>query len=90
MRYEVMLLNEVMLLKSEEGYAAHCPALPAGWSQGCTREEAVDNTRIAINEYLVYLSEKTAIRKKELLEASQSEGHFIELDEVEIDLTVAA
>ena len=80
---------EVMLVKSEEGYAAHCPALPACWSQGCAREEAVDNIRIAIAEYLDYLSEKAAARKRELLEAGESEGCFIEWDEVEIDLAVA-
>ena len=80
---------EVMLIKSDEGYAAHCPALPACWSQGSTREEAVDNIQIAIVEYLDYLADKTADRKKELLQAGQSEGHLIEWDEVEIDLTVA-
>ena len=47
---------EVMLIKSEEGYAAHCPALPACWSQGSTRGEAVDNIRAAIAEYLDYLA----------------------------------
>lgn len=80
---------EVMLIKSEEGYAAHCPALPACWSQGCNRDEALDNIRTAIVEYLDYLSEKAADRKKELIEDSQSEGHHIEWDEVRIDLTVA-
>lgn len=80
---------EVMLIRSEEGYAAHCPALPACWSQGCTRDEALDNIRTAIVEYLDYLSEKAADRKRELIEDSQSEGHDIEWDEVRIDLTVA-
>lgn len=80
---------EVMLIRSEEGYAAHCPALPACWSQGCTRDEALDNIRTSIVEYLDYLSEKAADRKKELIEDSQSEGHDIEWDEVRIALTVA-
>lgn len=80
---------EVMLVKSEEGYAAHCPALPACWSQGCTREEALENIRLAIAEYLDYLSEKAAIRKRELLESGESEGHLIEWDEVEIEMGVA-
>ena len=61
---------EVMLIRSEEGYAAHCPALPACWSQGCTRDEALDNIRTAIVEYLDYLSEKAADRKRELIEDS--------------------
>ena len=80
---------EVMLIESEEGYAAHCPALPACWSQGGTRDEALDNIRTAIFEYLEYLSEKAEDRKKELIDDSQSEGLYIEWDEVEIDLTVA-
>ena len=80
---------EVILIKSEEGYAAHCPALPACWSQGSTRDEAVDNIRAAIAEYLDYLAEKAADRKKELIEAGDSEGCHVEWHEVEIDLTVA-
>lgn len=81
---------EVMLIKSDEGYAAHCPSLPACWSQGNTREEAVRNIRDAITEYLDYLSEKAATRKRKLEEEGESEGHRIEWDAVEIDLTVAA
>lgn len=79
---------EVMLIKSEEGYAAHCPALPACWSQGYTRDEAIDNIRSAVAEYLAYLAEKAADRKLELVEASQSEDCVIEWHDVEIDLTV--
>jgi predicted RNase H-like HicB family nuclease len=45
----------VVLKKSEEGYAAGCPALPGCWSQGATEEEALDNIRIAIQEYLEVL-----------------------------------
>ena len=81
---------EVMLIESEEGYAAHCPALPACWSQGSTRAEAVENIRIAIVEYLEYLSDKAADRKREILDASLSEGLAVELDEVEINTSVAA
>ena len=42
----------VILKSSEEGYAVGCPALPGCWSQGSTEEEAIANTKIAINEYL--------------------------------------
>ena len=45
----------VVLKKSEEGYAVGCPALPGCWSQGATEEEALENIRIAIQEYLEVL-----------------------------------
>lgn len=48
----------VILKKSEEGYAVGCPALPGCWSQGATEEEALQNIRIAIREYLEVLQEK--------------------------------
>jgi predicted RNase H-like HicB family nuclease len=42
----------VVLIKSEEGYAVGCPALPGCWSQGATEEEALQNIREAIRDYL--------------------------------------
>jgi predicted RNase H-like HicB family nuclease len=42
----------VGLRKSEEGYAVWCPGLPGCWSQGRTEEEALENIRSAIQEYL--------------------------------------
>ncbi len=48
----------VILKKSEEGYAVACPALPGCWSQGATEDEALQNIRIAIREYLEVLQEK--------------------------------
>lgn len=47
----------VVLRKSEEGYAVGCPALPGCWSQGSTEQEALENIRIAIQEYLEVLRE---------------------------------
>ncbi len=49
--------SSVILKKSEEGYAVGCPALPGCWSQGATEEEALENIRIAIREYLEVLQE---------------------------------
>ena len=43
----------VILKKSEEVYAVGCPSMPGCWSQGKTEQEALDNIRIAIREYLV-------------------------------------
>ena len=42
----------VVLKKSEEGYAVGCLALPGCWSQDDTEEEALENIRSAIQEYL--------------------------------------
>lgn len=43
---------DVQILKSDEGYAVWCPALPGCWSQGATEAEALQNIRDAISEYL--------------------------------------
>lgn len=47
----------VVLIKSEEGYAIGCPALPGCWSQGETEEEALKNIRDAIQNYLGAVSD---------------------------------
>ena len=47
----------VVLHKSEEGYAVNCPALPGCWSQGATEDEALENIRDAIREYLTAIRE---------------------------------
>lgn len=43
---------KVRLQKSEEGYSVSCPGLPGCWSQGETEEEALENIKDAISEYL--------------------------------------
>jgi len=45
----------VVLHQSEEGYSVSCPGLPGCWSQGATEEEALENIRSAIGEYLAVL-----------------------------------
>ena len=42
----------VVLHKTEEGVAVGCPGLPGCWSQGSTEQEALENIKIAIKEYL--------------------------------------
>ena len=42
----------VVLYKSEEGVAVGCPGLPGCWSEGATEQEALENIKIAIAEYL--------------------------------------
>jgi len=41
----------VVLIESEEGFAASCPSLKGCHSQGRTRQEALENIRIAIREW---------------------------------------
>jgi predicted RNase H-like HicB family nuclease len=47
----------IVLHKSNEGYAVSCPALPGCWSQGATEEEALENIRDSIREYLAAIKE---------------------------------
>jgi predicted RNase H-like HicB family nuclease len=49
----------VVLIPSEEGFAVSCPGLPGCWSQGTTEEEALENIRDAIREYLDAIAELT-------------------------------
>ncbi|HEX7956892.1 MAG TPA: type II toxin-antitoxin system HicB family antitoxin [Pyrinomonadaceae bacterium] len=48
---------KVLIHESEEGYSVSCPGLPGCWSQGETEEEALENIRIAIEEYLSAVDE---------------------------------
>src|SRR6266480_2500848 len=51
------LRYQIVLHKSEEGYAVNCPALPGCWSQGETEQEAMQNIREAIEDYLAAVKE---------------------------------
>jgi len=42
----------IILVESEEGFSVSCPALRGCHLQGSTREEALANIRIAIQEWL--------------------------------------
>jgi predicted RNase H-like HicB family nuclease len=48
---------KVRLQESEEGFSVSCPGLPGCWSQGETEEEALENIKIAIQEYLAAVEE---------------------------------
>jgi len=53
----------VVLIESEEGFAVSCPALKGCHSQGRTKEEALENIRDAIREWLAAeADEKTMFR----------------------------
>ncbi|MCH8268044.1 MAG: type II toxin-antitoxin system HicB family antitoxin [Acidobacteria bacterium] len=48
---------KVLLQQSEEGVSVSCPGLPGCWSQGRTEQEALENIRDAIREYLEAVAE---------------------------------
>jgi len=60
----------VVLQSSEEGYSVSCPGLPGCWSQGRTEEEALENIRDAIREYLEAVKE--SLREAEVREIEVS------------------
>jgi predicted RNase H-like HicB family nuclease len=48
---------QVTLVESDEGVAVWCEDLPGCVSQGATKEEAIENIREAIREYLAAVPE---------------------------------
>jgi predicted RNase H-like HicB family nuclease len=50
----------VTIVESEEGFAVWCDDLPGCCSQGTTRDEARENIREAIREYLAVRAELPA------------------------------
>ena len=55
----------IRLIQSDEGWAVSCPSLPGCHSQGSTREEAVENIKVAIREWLLVESEESGVSKVE-------------------------
>jgi len=52
---------KVVLHETEEGISISCPGLPGCWSQGETEEEALENIKDAIREYLAAVEELGAV-----------------------------
>ena len=48
----------IALHKSDEGYSVSVPGMPGCWSQGAAENEAVENIRDAIREYLSVVEEQ--------------------------------
>jgi predicted RNase H-like HicB family nuclease len=52
------MIYKVVLRQSEEGFSVSVPGLPGCWSQGATEQEALENIRDAIQEYLSVVAEQ--------------------------------
>ncbi len=60
----------VVLHRTEEGISVSVPGLPGCWSEGDTEEEALDNIRDAIREYLAAVAEQTKDDESRLVDVS--------------------
>jgi predicted RNase H-like HicB family nuclease len=49
---------KIVLEESEEGFAVSAPVLPGCHSQGATEEEALENIKDAIREYLASIDDR--------------------------------
>jgi predicted RNase H-like HicB family nuclease len=49
---------KIAIHKSDEGYSVSVPGLPGCWSQGATEQEALENIRDAIRDYLAVVDER--------------------------------
>lgn len=51
--------GKVLLHRTDEGISVSVPGLPRCWSEGDTEEEALENIRDAIREYVAALEDQT-------------------------------
>ena len=71
----------VLLIETEEGFAVGCPALPGCWSQGTTRDEALENIRDAISEVV-------EVKEQLLMEQWNEDG--LRVEEASVDVILHA
>ena len=48
---------KIVLEKTDEGYSVSCPVLTGCWSQGITEQDAIENIKDAIQQYLAAVSD---------------------------------
>ena len=56
----------IAIHQSDEGYSVSVPGLPGCWSQGATEDEALENIKDAIREYITVIDEQ--LRGKDVRE----------------------
>jgi predicted RNase H-like HicB family nuclease len=63
------MIVKIVIEQGDDGYfVAHVPALKSCWSQGKTRDEALENIREAIDLYME--PEETELEDREVVELS--------------------
>ena len=75
---------KVVLYETEEGFAVGCPTLPGCWSQGETREEALEEIQIGIREFLEVIYEK--LNQEVGKDLAENEDLSVYLAEVDVDV----
>jgi predicted RNase H-like HicB family nuclease len=55
---ELSMIYKIALQQSEEGFSVSVPGLPGCGSQGTTEQEAIENIKDAIREYLAVVDEQ--------------------------------
>jgi predicted RNase H-like HicB family nuclease len=55
----------IRLIQSDEGWAVSCPSLPGCHSEGRTRDEAVENIKCAIREWLEVEATESGVARVE-------------------------
>lgn len=55
---EVFMRYKVVLHRTDEGISVSVPGLPGCWSEGDTEDEALENIRDAIREYVAALADQ--------------------------------
>jgi predicted RNase H-like HicB family nuclease len=64
-QYVSVMQYQVRLLQSDEGWSVSCPVLPGCHSQGATRQEALENIKDAIREWLQVEAEENGVKSVE-------------------------
>jgi len=59
---------KVRIEHTDEGYSVWVPGLPGCWSQGQTEQEALDNIKDAISEYLATVEDLTGKQESRYVE----------------------
>jgi predicted RNase H-like HicB family nuclease len=63
---------KVELIKTDEGFTVGCPELPGCWSEGQTEEEALENIKDAIREYVLAQREIETLKQTRYVEVLAS------------------
>lgn len=63
---------QVSIKKTDEGYSVWVPGLPGCWSQGTTEDEALNNIKEAIQDYLYTVDTLMANDERRFVEVTHA------------------